>query len=342
MDFYFYSYNFYIYTFGFIINLFYSRKENPGTKSSNSSNTTRTKTPLVIIGSPNESNPNTIAYSLDNGNTWIGLGTQYFSDYGSDVFSYNGRWVAVGKGGNSVIYSDDGINWTPSESGNSILSEGVSVSHNGEIWMAIGQGINKIAISNDGINWEGLNSLDEFISPESLYTKLYSNNQRFFMTNINPNNTSYNTIILYSDDNGLIWDASSIVNDIKNNRVYCNDLKCISSGSGISYSTISSNDNGDNWTGLNVFSLGDGETFALYQNNGIWMLANKDKKFKISYDNGVTWSSEYTSLINIQGFYYSNNKWYMYGQGNIYESEDLISWNPVNTSDKISSIFSMV
>lgn len=78
---------------------------------------------------------NTVAYSMDNGLTWIGISDFVFSDivYSIQYFNlkyydpYNGvydiegtyhpniisrdLWIAGGEGNNSIAYSNDGINW---------------------------------------------------------------------------------------------------------------------------------------------------------------------------------------------------------------------------------------
>ena len=67
------------------------------------------------------------------------------------------RWVAVGRGGNSIAYSSDGINWTPVPNSISIFSvAGYDVSWNGTQWIATGQGTNTLAYSSNGINWTGV------------------------------------------------------------------------------------------------------------------------------------------------------------------------------------------
>jgi hypothetical protein len=78
------------------------------------------------------------------------------------ALSYNGsRWV-VGFGFSNnrfLMYSDDGVTWTPSTNGPSIFNQYVKgVATNGTMWVAVGLGINQIAYSFDGITWIGLGS----------------------------------------------------------------------------------------------------------------------------------------------------------------------------------------
>lgn len=54
---------------------------------------------------------NTLAYSMDEGVTWTGLGKTIFTGSGSSV-SWNGQmWVAMGYGTNSTAYSYNGTYW---------------------------------------------------------------------------------------------------------------------------------------------------------------------------------------------------------------------------------------
>jgi hypothetical protein len=63
---------------------------------------------LVAVGN---SITNTLAYSMDEGYTWIGLGKTIFTDTAYSV-SWNGQmWVATGAGTNSTAYSYNGIYW---------------------------------------------------------------------------------------------------------------------------------------------------------------------------------------------------------------------------------------
>lgn len=65
----------------------------------------------VLIAAASVSS-NFLAYSLDRGITWIGLGRPLFSSFGYTV-TWNGQmWVAVGGGSNNTIgYSYNGIDW---------------------------------------------------------------------------------------------------------------------------------------------------------------------------------------------------------------------------------------
>ena len=68
--------------------------------------------------------------------------------------TWNGiRFVAVGQGTNSIIYSQDGVTWVAAT--NAFSTQGRGVAWNGTRWIAVGFGANAIAYSQDGITWYG-------------------------------------------------------------------------------------------------------------------------------------------------------------------------------------------
>jgi hypothetical protein len=88
---------------------------------------------------------------------WSGLGSSVFSQQGKGVRWMMNKWVAVGKGGNTVAYTEDvsgQTGWTASPTA-VFSTEGNSVFWNGSIAVAMGSGGNTIATSTDGITWSG-------------------------------------------------------------------------------------------------------------------------------------------------------------------------------------------
>lgn len=114
----------------------------------------------VAVGDDN-GGPNTILTSIDSGSSWtdvsgsftqVGFGVTY-----SEVSSGVERWVAVGAGTSSILYSSNGTVWNPCL-GTLFGSYGQSVITIGGtgIWVAIGNdngGPNNILYSANGINW---------------------------------------------------------------------------------------------------------------------------------------------------------------------------------------------
>jgi hypothetical protein len=117
-----------------------------------------------------------IVYSSD-GLSWTGSasGDLVFTGYASTclavahngILGSNGLWVAGGDilSPNKIAYSSDGISWTGSTSGNSVIGEfGAcrSVAYSGQqgLWIAGGGNgsTNQISYSKDGITWTGSTS----------------------------------------------------------------------------------------------------------------------------------------------------------------------------------------
>ena len=105
---------------------------------------------------------NTIAYSDDNGVTWVGLGASIFSTSGNAVCWSGSRFLAVGAGTNTVAWSNDGVTWV----GVGILfgTAGNGICWNGTRFVGVGSGTNGIIYSYDGNTWTSSTSLNLFTS----------------------------------------------------------------------------------------------------------------------------------------------------------------------------------
>lgn len=102
---------------------------------------------------------NTIAYSIDQGQSWTNVASSPFSVSARGAVWSGKLWIAVGSGSeNTIATSLDGINWIGR--GNYIFSSsgnGVDWSPSQKKYVAIGSGINQIATSMDGVYWRGTN-----------------------------------------------------------------------------------------------------------------------------------------------------------------------------------------
>jgi len=64
--------------------------------------------------------------------------------------------VVAGQGTNTLAYSNDGLTWSGSTNGNSVLSStALCVAWSGTQWVAGGITPNRMATSSDGITWTG-------------------------------------------------------------------------------------------------------------------------------------------------------------------------------------------
>lgn len=112
--------------------------------------------PIMVAGG---TGTNTLAYSIDDGYSWIPRGALIFTTSCTGI-AWNGLlFVAVGLGTNTIATSPDGITWTGrgatifSTQGNDVLwAEGL------KLWVAVGAGTNVLATSPDGITWTGRGS----------------------------------------------------------------------------------------------------------------------------------------------------------------------------------------
>jgi len=98
-----------------------------------------------------------MVYSID-GINWTGIASTFSTSCRSIVYSSQlGRWIAVGQGTNTIMYSTTGISgWTAASLNAFSGNGGNSVVWNGSMFLALGIGnIYDLATSTDGINWTG-------------------------------------------------------------------------------------------------------------------------------------------------------------------------------------------
>lgn len=106
----------------------------------------------IAVGKTN----NSIAYSIDNGITWTGIGNSIFN-VAYDI-AYNGYiGVAVGEGTNVIAYTYDGIIWTGLGK-NNLTNIGYGIKWTGKMFIVGGNSDSqpdksRLLISYDGINW---------------------------------------------------------------------------------------------------------------------------------------------------------------------------------------------
>jgi hypothetical protein len=116
-----------------------------------------------------------------------------FTTSGNSV-AWNGtQWIAVGSGGNTIVYSTDGITWTPALSSCFTIA-GNGISWNGTRWVATGSGTNLIGYSSDGLTWTG-GVVHNTISPQltGLLSNSWTQNGVIWASSVSSAfNTSYN------------------------------------------------------------------------------------------------------------------------------------------------------
>ena len=229
------------------------------------------KSMWVAVGNGSDNN---IAYSLD-GINWIGCGT-IFNSNGLLCIAYNstkGMWIAGGSsysGGYNLVYSYNGINWTP------IINELLvnvtikTICWSGSVWLAggtSGVGSALMIYSNDGINWLNINVSNIFTTT---INTICSNGNMFIAGGIGISS------IAYSYD-GIDW------------NMYAKNLL---DGSVESIA----------WNGSIWVATGNGTLYyAIYSTNGIVWIASSNQ-FSNSYAKSVTWNGSMFVGITTSGY----------------------------------------
>lgn len=291
----------------------------------------------VVVGNGDN---NTIAYSLNNGETWTGLGKTALDNSGLGV-GYNGtsRFVAVGSGTNTIVYSDDGINWYPIFNSKSIFDEyGIAVvyDNSNSYWLAGGKGSeNTLARSSNGIVWENLGR-------DALYNKInnFSKHNDTYILAFGDGSTNS---IAYSSD-GLTWDNSNNSKDIfsiqANAGVYYKKINLwLAVGEDASNSIAYSNDV-LLWVGLGKSSIDEGRDIDANDNMVVIVGKNNDDKSAIIYSyDGINWLSTNTSIFSeCNSITWTGTRWIATGKGkgehsNIAYSNNGIEWIEVNEQE---------
>lgn len=186
---------------------------------------------------------NNIAYSIDQGHTWLSAANSVFSDSANDAV-WNGRgWVACGTGtANTIATSLDGIHWLGR--GNSVFSttcNGIDWSPQQKKYVAVGSGTNIVATSMDGIYWRGTNTTLFSIGNDIKWNGVV-------WVAVGSNSPSVGNTIAYSYD-AVSWQYASISFQTSGLRVYYDEESSgwIAYGSDPSYNIATSAD-GINWT----------------------------------------------------------------------------------------------
>jgi hypothetical protein len=227
----------------------------------------------------------TLSYSL-NGNTWIGLGINTFTQLGTAVsYSSSGIWVATGSSGpntgNSMAYSTNGTTWTGL--GTSIFyTSGRAVLWNGLVWVAGGDlnaGTNTLAWSSNGIIWTGLGTN---IFSSNCYGFGWSGTMWIAVGNGTSNNMAYSY-------NGINWTGlGKPVFSTSGSSVVWNGVMWIAVGTG-TVNTMAYSYNGLNWVGLALTPFSTAG-YSVTWNGTIWVAVGSGTNAIAWSRDGITWT----------------------------------------------------
>ena len=211
-----------------------------------------------------------------------------------------GGYIEYG-GTNTLAYSPDGINWTPSFSGNSIFRWNVAdIATNGTMWVAVGGNysgtLTTIAYSYDGTTWLPSSNGSSIFSVGGVAVAWGSS--KWVAGGSGTNQLAYST-------DGITWTASTSGNGVFTTAcraVAWNGTKWVAGGDGTNQLAYSSD--GINWT---ASTSGNGiitNSCSGVAWNGTKWVAGGNGTSKVAYStNGETWtaSSSGTSLLGDNG-----------------------------------------
>ena len=277
--------------------------------------------------------------TLDNTIATYGKTTTNISTPKS-ITSYIAKYVSVGGGTNSIVYSYDGITWTGSTNSTSIFStDGRSVAYSTQLsrWVAVGEGtVNTIAYSADGIAWTGLGK--SIFSSRGWGVAYSAQLSRWVAVGEGTANS-----IAYSSD-GITWTGigSSIFSTYAFGVAYSAQLsRWVAVGRGTN--TIAYSTDGITWTGstnsTSIFTSGGyGVAYSAQLNR--WVAVGYGTNTIAYSSDGITWtvSTNSTSTFSIYGigvaYSVELNRWVAVGLGTntIAYSNDGITWTGLGTS----------
>ncbi len=261
----------------------------PNTFTSWSNTMVQEQIPKYIVGG---NGVNNMSGSID-GQTWFYIKSP-FTIATNDVFysSQQSRWVAVGEGGNTLAYSNNGITWT-GISLFSVRGKKVSFDISTNKWYAIGEGVSTMARSDDGMFWTNYSIPDIMLIGSSSTSKSFmksKNDISFTYTWVGQN--------LFTVGRSIAYNGASTYYAV---------------GDGAS-TMQTSTDNGNTWSSVTSPFTTSGRDI-IYA--GSQLVACGSGTNTMAYYNGTIWTPVDTGLTTGLRLYYEPNipRIYALGQG---------------------------
>jgi len=271
-----------------------------------------TSTSDIIIGGGDATTANTLAYSLDAGSTWTGLGTTIFSETCNAVIWTGRMWIATGGGGatNSLAYSLNGIDWIgrgtadlrntrtgATATGTCILAYVPKAGSTQPRTLFVGgntaaPNTTLIRSTNNGQTWTDISSVAESASLDSIYSIVQAGESSGYPNRIvvggwdsvggRPGRS-----IIYSDNYGNTWSAQVLCGLTYTYGMATNDSTIIAVGNdaygdsrtgGPPYiNAVFSTNGGANWTECPTQPFTSGGTgYAIAWNGFYWVACGID------------------------------------------------------------------
>jgi len=276
-------------------------------------------------------------------------------------YAYNGSlWVVGGTNTFSLSYSNNGIFWTTSPTGNAIFTDCIKVLWGGNKFVAIGipaENKSPVAYSTDGMTWQQAPTARLLIN---IGERIGWNGSKWLI--IGPQGTS--KCFIQSTD-GIIWTLASNVGDITINSIHYTANKWFRGGNN-SPNLIMTSLDGITWSPLNTpvgGNLMKDTNFKCSINTiaskGTMLIAGgygAGANLIYSIDSGVTWNT-YTNLrtstnggtfnsmgsssmgTTIDHIYCDGTYWHLFGGYSLgyHRSLDGFSWYKMDFSTLIAS-----
>jgi hypothetical protein len=279
--------------------------------------------PLILLGS---GSTNTLAYSLNNGLTFSGLGTSIFS-VASNKGIYNGSlFIALGSGTNTIAVSYSGHqNWIGL--GTTVFStSGTDICiYQNKTFIATGEGLNTFATSQDGFYWVGSG-----ITIFNYATAITCNDKIIVACG----GGDYDNMA-YSSDGANSWSGIGYtIFDVSAFGVANDGRKFVAVGQG-SVNTVAYSLDGITWNGLGL---------TIFENYGSQVAWNGDKfvavgsgTYKIvSSLDGLIWTLITSSLSFVNSITWSDPVWIVTGNSTLY-SYDSTTWTATLTDSLMTT-----
>jgi hypothetical protein len=250
----------------------------------------------------------------------------YSVEYGNNMWVVGSQKTPPLPGllANSLGYSYDGITWSASTNGNSLIGATLDIAWNGSMWVAVGIGTpSDVVYSYDGKTWSAATNSSTIFSNQGRCVVWNGNMWIAAGTN--------NTTIARSYD-GINWTSSTLSTDgsmwvIVGSSTNINNPRIIYSYDGITWSGATHPNNLFPNQGLSVAWNG-----TMWVAGGQLPTSSTDPQIAYSYD-GITWSASTSGNAvwgqSVNGITWNGYKWVACGadQNSLGYSFDGINWS---------------
>jgi hypothetical protein len=261
-----------------------------------------------------------ILYSYD-GLLWKAVVNAPAFGSAANSIVWNGKmWLAGGDNTDSntrISYSYDGITWTDSASGTSLITSAVNgISWNGVQWLAVGYGTNYIAYSYDGISWTEATSANTIYAGMTWAAKW--NGSLWVVAG------DSDCSLAYSYD-GIQWTKSDSGNRCLGTDSFCVEARIVN----LPPKTITTPTENFMVAGTTLSTTNVPQTLIYYSHDGLLWHASPSVIF------------DYGGACSVKQIEYNGSVWILIGINNtspmVLYSTDGINWTPSTSANDLLS-----